>query len=55
MRIECTMPQLAICAAAYLPRVLPCVHNGFGQDAEWVTSRKKVSTPCAASGRYEII
>ncbi|MBQ3746455.1 MAG: hypothetical protein II863_03480 [Kiritimatiellae bacterium] len=25
-------------AAAYLPRVLPFDHNGFGQDAEWVTA-----------------
>ena len=36
--------------AAYLPRVLPFSHNGFGQDAEWVTANFTNATEILAVG-----
>ena len=36
--------------AAYLPRVLPFSHNGFGQDAEWVTANFTNATKILAVG-----
>ncbi len=36
--------------AAYLPRELPFQHNGFGQDAEWVTANFTNATEILAVG-----
>ena len=36
--------------AAYLPRVLPFPHDGFGQDAEWVTANFTNATEILAVG-----
>jgi len=36
--------------AAHLPRVLPFPHNGFGQDAEWVTANFTNATEILAVG-----
>jgi len=36
--------------AAYLPRELPFPHNGFGQDAEWVTANFTNATEILAVG-----
>ena len=36
--------------AAYLPRVLPFPHNGFGQDDEWVTANFTNATEILAVG-----
>ena len=36
--------------AAHLPRILPFPHNGFGQDAEWVTANFTNATEILAVG-----
>ena len=36
--------------AAHLPRILPFPHNGFGQDAEWVTANFTTATEILAVG-----
>ena len=38
--------------AALLPRELPFAHDGFGQDAEWVTANFTNATEIAAAGGY---
>ena len=38
------------CVAAYLPRVLPFPHNGFGQDDEWVMANFTNATEILAVG-----